>query len=530
MPRSDTPGRRSSRQVRIADLLQVEEFAGAALLGGRHGLQHVVDGVEVVSATAVLPLGQRQLIVATLRNRPPFEVEVLLRRAHDAGCAAVLLLDVKGALISTRRLADRLALPTFALTGPDAMTLAWRLSQLIDSPALRGWDLLLNGLAEVERAADNPEELLAAADRVLGGQTALLSADGTALDGAALSVDPGRLTETTAQSMPLEGEQATLVPVVVEPGGAPELWLVHRGEQGHPEWERAGDRLLHALASRLAVWATRERMGAERNARQRADVLAELLQSAESGPALIERGILAGLRVHGWHVALYVRVAGQSQPGEPPLTSRVVRQLEAEFVGSAGTGPMVERPDGWVTWVTTRADPGKTSYRALTERVRAAVDALGPTVRVVVGIGRPYEGPRGIGASAAEARDAVLFAGYERRRGPVEHADELGVRRALSEWYRAEGFRRYAEQILAPLLDTHDAQLLSTLGSYLDRESSTTATATHLGVHRNTVAQRIARAEQLLNVNLTRPDDRLVVQLACRVLGLTGDPGESPPG
>lgn len=520
MTRAEPPGRRDSRLVRVADLLQLEEFAGATLLGGQAGLQHPVDGVEVVSTAAAPALTPRRLIVAALRNRPPFEIEVLLRQAHDAGSAAVLLLELKGALVSTRRLADRLALPTFALAGPDPLALAWRLSQLIDDPALRGWDLLLNGLAEIERAPDEPTELLAAATRALGGSVAVLAADGTPLFGSELTVEPGELAGTEARTVPLDGARGFLVPVAVEPGGPPDLWLVHRGEHGHPDWERAADRVLRGLGARVAVWATRERMAGERNARERADVLAELLQSAEFGPALIERAILAGLRVDGWHVAMYLRVVGPSGPAGAQLPRRTIRQLEAELAAVTGAGPLVERPDGWVTWVTTRADPGKTSYRPLTERVRAVVEAFGP----VVGIGRPYEGPRGIGQSVVEARDAVLFAGYERRRGPVEHADELGVRRALSEWYRAEGFRRYAEQILAPLLDSQDEQLLRTLGAYLDNESSTSATAARLHVHRNTVTQRIARAESLLSVNLTRPDDRLVVQLACRVLGLTGDP------
>lgn len=514
------------RPVRVADLLELDELDGMALLGGGSGLDQVVEGVEVVSTSPAHSLAAGRLVVAALRNRPPFEIEVLLRQAHEAGCAAVLLLGLKSVLVSTRRLADRLALPTIALTGPDPLALAWRLSQLIDNPALRGWDVLLEGLAEVERAHDDPGALLAAAERALGGQAALLAADGTILVGAVPAVELPALTGNSAQFLPFGNARVSLIPVAVEFGGTPDLWLIHHHDHSHPEWERAADRVLRALGTRLSAWAIRERMGSERNARERADVLAELLLSPESGPALIERAILAGLRVDGWHVALFLRLAS---PRDQPVPPGVIRLLQTELASATGAGALVERPDGWVTWLTSRSDPGKTSYRQVSDRVRAAVEGLAPTVRLVVGVGRPYEGPAGIGASVAEARDAVLFAGYERRRGPVEHADELGVRRALSEWYRAEGFRRYAEQILAPLLETGDEQLLSTLGVYLDRESSSSATATQLRVHRNTVAQRITRAEQLLNVNLTRPDDRLVVQLACRVLGLTGEPGEDAP-
>jgi len=38
-----------------------------------------------------------------------------------------------------------------------------------------------------------------------------------------------------------------------------------------------------------------------------------------------------------------------------------------------------------------------------------------------------------------------------------------------------------------------------------------------LGVHRNTVAARLRRVEELLTVDLGNPDDRLALHLACRV-------------
>lgn len=37
-----------------------------------------------------------------------------------------------------------------------------------------------------------------------------------------------------------------------------------------------------------------------------------------------------------------------------------------------------------------------------------------------------------------------------------------------------------------------------------------------LGVHRNTVAARVARAQELLVVDLSDPDERLALHLACR--------------
>ena len=76
-------------------------------------------------------------------------------------------------------------------------------------------------------------------------------------------------------------------------------------------------------------------------------------------------------------------------------------------------------------------------------------------------------------------------------------------------------------EVLTPLLeaDPH-GELVRTLRGYLDRESSATDTAAALGMHRNTVMQRLERIRDLLPVDLDDPDDRIVVHLATRALGV----------
>ena len=50
----------------------------------------------------------------------------------------------------------------------------------------------------------------------------------------------------------------------------------------------------------------------------------------------------------------------------------------------------------------------------------------------------------------------------------------------------------------------------------LDAESSLAETAAVLGIHRNTVSARITKIQQLLGVDLTNPNERLALHLACR--------------
>ena len=109
----------------------------------------------------------------------------------------------------------------------------------------------------------------------------------------------------------------------------------------------------------------------------------------------------------------------------------------------------------------------------------------------------------------------------------VQHIDALGVRRILLGWYASESFAAFASSLLAPVVDNDaDGQLLTTLETYLDSESSATLTSAALGVHRNTVINRVERLRMLLTVDLDDPEERLAVQLACRVAKLKDGGGE----
>ncbi|MDJ0105608.1 helix-turn-helix domain-containing protein, partial [Rhodococcus erythropolis] len=82
---------------------------------------------------------------------------------------------------------------------------------------------------------------------------------------------------------------------------------------------------------------------------------------------------------------------------------------------------------------------------------------------------------------------------------------------------RTDTFQPAAAALLAPLRDSN-GELLETLSTYLDEESSLAHTATRMGLHRNTVSSRIDRIQRLLSVDLADPETRLALHLACRTI------------
>ena len=119
--------------------------------------------------------------------------------------------------------------------------------------------------------------------------------------------------------------------------------------------------------------------------------------------------------------------------------------------------------------------------------------------------------------SLAEAAEAARIAVSRPAGGHLVQFDRLGLSRLLVSWTQADTFGAAAASFLAPL-QHQSGELVNTLSAYLGAESSVSETAAILGVHRNTVSTRIAKAVQLLGIDLSDPDERMAVQLACRAV------------
>ena len=83
----------------------------------------------------------------------------------------------------------------------------------------------------------------------------------------------------------------------------------------------------------------------------------------------------------------------------------------------------------------------------------------------------------------------------------------------------------FCDRLLGPLADydtDHDAELLTTLRSFLACDGSWSACAQQLYVHVNTVRYRIGRIEALTGRDLSALPDRVDFVLALRALRLGG--------
>ncbi|MSV92347.1 MAG: hypothetical protein F2870_04905, partial [Actinobacteria bacterium] len=197
-------------------------------------------------------------------------------------------------------------------------------------------------------------------------------------------------------------------------------------------------------------------------------------------------------------------------------------EVQRAFASIGFVGALVERPDGWSGWIVERNEPKPNSYATLVENFKVALEKLSYNsagVKFYLGIGRPRQGILGLQKSLEEANESSTIAQLSGKNMAVQHIDEMGVRRILLGWYASESFSEFASTLLASTRAAdQDGELLKTLETYLDSNCSPSETAIALGIHRNTVINRVDKLKSLLKVNLNEPDERLALQLACRVI------------
>jgi hypothetical protein len=307
-------------------------------------------------------------------------------------------------------------------------------------------------------------------------------------------------------------------PVRLTPSLPANLWLV----AGMTEMSASRVRLT-GQALVIATWALAAHLAGQSldlAARDRDHhlLLSRLLDDADR-PSLpsIEQATALGWRLTGWHTA--VRITTRRVRAALPRGS-VGTLLHRHLAAQGIDAPPLTGEDDWTLWSTDATRPSNPD--GVRGRVRAALLAAQrelPGVSLCAGIGAAGEGLAGLRESLVQAREASLLAGTRDLPCAVERFGRDSVSRILVSHHEAGPQHRLAQHLLRPLTDADPTgQLLHTLACYLDHESSATATATALGVHRNTVLLRLERVRVLLEVDLSDVDERLALHLATRLV------------
>lgn len=489
------------RRPRIADgITMICHAGGSRELTG-------VSLVEDIHHLSQLPSGQVALLTGAASERlSSYQLDIAIRLANSAGSVAVGLVRPvasAGMQSTSRALAERSKLSVFYL-----------------APGRAVGQLML----------DIHEELTSSAPAALSRAAAALGA----IDRANWSDDP--MEELAALVSRELGTQISVGPVNV--GAGPQVEVVIEGKRhaafAYPHQDPASDTVA-ALVLGRAAWVAEHRMGDARRAAKlpvasRAALLAELIASSseEAGP-LLRRARSAGIAVDGWHTAVHVELDNIVAVTGGDEMARY------DTVGEAGRlalQAVLRGPQRWyradagsaLTLIRTEdVEPAALTPRAVTQSATEVVARLKdqfPVLRLYCGVGGSYRGLDGLQTSATEARAGAAAAHAARRVDQPVAFRNLGLRRSLLQWYAMGSSRILVERLLAPLEELGPKgrdQALRTLQAHLEHPGSAAEAAAAIGVHRNTMNNRVKRLFDFLDLDEHNADHRLLLQLACRM-------------
>jgi hypothetical protein len=521
--------------IRISDLLLSPKIPSSTRLvaGSTEARIRAVRGedgtVETVSwrlsgeAQASRP-GERArrglaLVLLTPVVRFDARFDVLLRRCALAGVVAVALVPADPLLRlgpGVDELASRLGIALLEVADPwefslqlhimigDGAISAARAALDVAAVGLGAGPPIENTFAALESVLGYPLEFLVAAARPLRGALELSERQRRALSSAAAGTDePARVAI----------DQGELIALPVGTGIGPMVWVgvVRRsGARSERATIVAALRVASIIVSHALILT---RLVDERDARNRTSMLEELRGAASStpSPSFVQRTIAAGWRLDEWHIG--IRLVARN--ADDFVTLR--RDVEVAFANAGLEVDVIEQVDGWALWSSMSTEPGPAHVRDIALKIRQAQIALQPTVDTNLGVGSVQAGAAGLARTLGEAADAARVAAGRPESGHFVHVDRLGLAQLLLAWTQTDTFLPAAHQLLAPL-SRSAGDLLRTLDVYLDAESSLAETGATLGVHRNTVADRIGRIERLLGVDLHDAETRLALHLAVRTI------------
>jgi hypothetical protein len=223
-----------------------------------------------------------------------------------------------------------------------------------------------------------------------------------------------------------------------------------------------------------------------------------------------------GWQVDGTNRAVWISPA---RPDDTETTVELTELVRAAWQRHLTDWPVVADGDGWVSWNgrTDADDPAAT---------RQAIKAVTGAVRrhaLVLGVGDAHPGIAGLMRSVTEARLAAHVA-LDSGPGAVQWFDQVGARAALA-WLPRGQIARVADLCLTELMAARDRDVLvRTVLAVLDCGGSLSQASARLGVHRNTVLSRVARAREL-GLEADDPARRLALHVICYALSS----GESTP-
>lgn len=521
------------RGVPLKELLESILPPGTRVVGGGSGLDHEVTWatlLRTIPARTAIQRGDLLLFSIDLlaMREPPLSFSALLELALEREAAG---LAVVGPIPEAwGPLADEAGLPLLSL--PEGISLADLANQIARFITARR-----EALYEIERelqrrfqqailAGEGLPAILRALMEVTGKRAWMEDAQGTPWPDlpSPPEAPPGQAERRAwLRRLPLRGEAEPPV-ALFGPDADGRVCLagavlLDRRPVGavcllSPSGKIAErDRFAVAqAAAACALVLTRERSLWSAEARLRGEFLAQVLRGElPEAEARRRARILNEPIEEPMAVAVFRASDGE---GEVERLTDAIRRLTARFP-RCRVQPMAEG----VAFVFP-PPAGEADLEAVVEGLRVELARALGLNRLAAGVGGVYAGPSGLARSFREAVQSLQMVEALLGGARTLAYQRLDVYRLLYPLRESEVLEEFYDQVLGPLERydrEHRAELIPTLEAFFACDGNLQRTAERLFLHRNSLAYRLRRIQEITGMDLRRWEDCFRLQLALKI-------------
>lgn len=488
--------------------------------GANGGLNIIVGSPSVQLPDVVVEFSEERLprhasgSMAVLTIHPPAESwrqDALIRRVRDRGFSSLSMPGAGSFGEGSRILATRLGLVLLDVERPMELARAcWQLLEGRDSLTLT---YVRRASRSFEYRAENLSDLIAHLASNVGQGVGLVSArDVVVQSGGTLPAELLAAINFSPWLDTVSTDDGSVASVRVDSPGRTGLRLAIFGPRCSDvqlgALAVAAEVMMPAVAARILI----DEVTDVNDAAADSGLLGDFLEKRPVPDVELEQRMIdRGWRISGYHLGF--RMVGRTRVDAYQLLRHLKQGLAGiaveSFAAVAGRGV-----SGWLNFSEPLTPP---EVEAQVSMVRGIHSGLRRSFDISTGIGTVASGPVGLAETIAGASEAARIAANRSASGWFVRMDALGIEQLLLSWTESDTFIPAAQSLLAPLQGSA-AELIATLSSYLDNESSIKGTAASMGLHRNTVAARINKAQELLGLDLDDPETRLALHLACRAI------------
>jgi len=140
-------------------------------------------------------------------------------------------------------------------------------------------------------------------------------------------------------------------------------------------------------------------------------------------------------------------------------------------------------------------------------------------LEIKIGIGRPYEGLDNFINSYLDATKAIST-GKMLSNETIINFEELGIFKILSQDHLEDELNKFYDSTIKPLVDydqKKSTELVKTLEAYFEHNGNLKKMSDSLFTHYNTILYRVQRINEITNMHLDNPNDRLNLEIALKI-------------